>query len=110
MSTTRTVLTALAEVVPSTRAHLVNQAEASDFHIGARHLIAVGIREPRSARIWVRTDRAGPHVVRVTGPDHHELRVPFDAPTDPAVDGTTAVRIDGLTPLTEFRFEVAAED
>src|SRR5688572_15215196 len=48
--------------IPGTRANLARRAARSDFlATAAERLVAVGLPDARSARIWVRSDRPGAH-------------------------------------------------
>ncbi|HWB76136.1 MAG TPA: alkaline phosphatase D family protein, partial [Nannocystaceae bacterium] len=108
----------IAARIPGARARLQRRAAKSDFFDGeATRLVAVGIPDHRSARVWVRSDRSGAHMLtleRDGGQLVHRGR--FEVPDDPACDRTTAVRIpediDGppLHAYTRYRVEIHAAD
>jgi alkaline phosphatase D len=106
----------IAARLPGTRAHSARIAAESEFHAtAARRLVAVGIPDAHSVRIWLRTDRPGPHVLSLVDPEGEEMRGAFEVPPDPAIDGTWVVRwpVDvgaaPLRPCTDYRYEVRAE-
>ena len=69
-----------------------------------RRMVAVGKVEPNSARIWMRSDMIGEHVLTLNPEERDETkeeqRITVEAlePTD----GTRTVLIRGLSPLTRY--------
>lgn len=108
----------IAARIPGTHARLQRRAAKSDFFEGeATRLVAVGIPDHCSARVWLRSDCTGAHTLlleRADGELVHRGR--FEVPEDPACDRTTSVRIPGdvgaapLAPHTSYRFEIHADD
>lgn len=103
--------------IPGTRRHLARRAGASDFMSRlAQRLVATAIPDHRSVRIWIRSDHVGEHSVVLEGPEGTRRVGRFDVPDDPALDGTTVVRIpddiggEDLRPITSYRFEVRSAD
>lgn len=107
----------IAARIPGTAAHLARRAARSTFlDAGAQRLVAAGIPDDRSVRIWLRTDRTGDHVVELRPPTGTPTLHRFVVAADPATDGTAVVRIPGdvgedpLAPNTRYGFEVRAAD
>ncbi len=74
-------------------------------------MAAVGAISPRSAVIWLRSDRCGQCTIRCwpesQAPDGPGTRTAYAAASDEAADATAAVRLESLLPLTRYRFQVA---
>ncbi len=89
---------------------LGRRSARSDFHVTAtRRMVAVGLPDAHSVRIWVRSDRPGPHVLEVAGPAGVAVGA-FPVPPEPLLDGTTVVRwpadvgAEPLAPSTTYTF------
>ncbi|MDQ3367298.1 MAG: hypothetical protein M3680_17890, partial [Myxococcota bacterium] len=80
-----------------------------------RTMVAVGVVTPTSARIWARTEQAGPHRLVLTGgttPIRVEVTVP-DGLADHTAAWTIPDDVAGAPPLapdTAYRFELARAD
>jgi alkaline phosphatase D len=103
----------IAERIPGTRAHACRLARDSDFaRTSARRLVAVGLPDHHSARIWVRSDVPGIHLLTLKDPEGFRQSCTFEVSADPALDGTAVVRWpeDGrgepLRPHTTYTFQV----
>jgi alkaline phosphatase D len=93
-----------------------------------KNMIAVGMTGPRSVRLWLRTDVAGPHEIQISGgkqgprsikvvvppgqPGDKTLAITYPPPSDPPLDPLTRyryriVRTSDGTPLGEGSFETS---
>lgn len=107
----------IAARIPGTRAYATRLNAESEFHAtAAQRLVAVGIPDSRSVRIWLRTDRPGEHLITLVDPQGVELQGRFAVSTDPADDGTGVIRwpedVGGsdLRSFTTYRFQIRAAD
>src|SRR5688572_22675754 len=99
--------------IPGTPGWARQRAEVSRFgRDDTQRLVGPGLAGPHAVSIWVRSDRAGPHRVRLDG------RVGgFVVSDDPATDRTAVVRwpddfpgAPPLQPLTTYTFVVESGD
>jgi alkaline phosphatase D len=98
----------IAEHIPGTRARACRLARDSDFaRTSARRLVAVGLPDHHSARIWVRSDVPGTHTLTLQDPLGAQQHRSFEVPADPLLDGTAVVRSpEPLLPHTAYTFQV----
>lgn len=74
-------------------------------HDELRTMVAVGAVTGSTARIWVRSDRAGAHRLRITSATAPALELEVHVEDGPA-DRTAAWTVPGLVADTEYRYEV----
>ncbi len=94
-----------------------HKGRSSDFAVtAARRLVAPGLVDAHSVRIWLRTDRPGWHTLTLTSPDGLSETRRFEVRDDPATDGTHVVRWPddvGAAPLrpgVRYGFDVRHTD
>lgn len=112
-----TVLGVAGFVIARRAGRLARRSARSSFHLEpANRLVAVGVADPGHVRIWVRSDRAGRHLLELEDPQGHTRIAAFEVRADPELDRTTVVRWpedaggDPLAAGTAYRFRVHAAD
>ena len=77
-----------------------------------RNMVGVGITEPRSVRLWMRTDVPGIHEVQILGGSSATRSVRVEVPAGQAGDNTAVIPYPGptghppLDPLTRYRYRI----
>jgi hypothetical protein len=78
----------------------------------ARNMVGVGITEPRSVRLWMRTDVPGIHELQILGGSSAIRSVRVEVPAGQAGDNTAVIPYPGptghppLDPLTRYRYRI----
>jgi alkaline phosphatase D len=77
-----------------------------------RNMVGVGITEPRSVRLWMRTDVPGIHELQILGGSSATRSVRVEVPAGQAGDNTAVIPYPGSTglppldPLTRYRYRI----
>jgi alkaline phosphatase D len=77
-----------------------------------RNMVGVGITEPRSVRLWMRTDIPGTHELQILGGSRASRSVSVEIPAREAGDNTAVIPYPGgtghppLDPLTRYRYRI----
>jgi alkaline phosphatase D len=77
-----------------------------------KNMVGIGITEPRSVRLWMRTDVPGMHELQILGGSSTPRRVRVDVPAGQAGDNTAVIPYPGSTghppldPLTKYRYRI----